>query len=75
MPIHANSSCLGGQAIGADDEEQSERSLGGRLIRLVIAGEGRKSNRRILMYLPNHDSLRRQFGPDLERRLLRQWAA
>lgn len=74
MSIHANSPCLGGQTVGADDE-QSERAPGGRLIRLVIAGEGRKTDRRILMYLPNHDSLRQQFGAELERRLMRQWAA
>ena len=74
MSIHANSPCLGGRPIGAD-AEQSEQSLGGRLIRLVIAGEGRKTGRRILRYVPNHDSLRQQFGADLERRLLGQWAA
>jgi hypothetical protein len=48
--------------------EQSGLSLGGRLIRLVIPGKGQKTNRRILMYLPNQVP----FQTELERRLLGQ---
>jgi hypothetical protein len=48
--------------------EQSGRSPGGRLIRLVIPRAGQKTNRRILMYLPNQAS----FGMESERRLLGQ---
>jgi uncharacterized Ntn-hydrolase superfamily protein len=53
-------------------DEQTSESLGGRLIRLIVAGQQRKADRRILMYLPNHDSYRNEFGVELERRLLGQ---
>jgi hypothetical protein len=52
--------------------DQSKQSFGGRLLRFVIAGQERKADRRILMYLPNHDSYRQEFGTELERRLLGQ---
>jgi hypothetical protein len=51
-------------------DEQSKQSFGGRLIRIIVAGQQRKADRRILMYLPNHDSYREEFGVELERRLL-----
>ena len=50
------------------EDEPSGLSLGGRLIRLVIPRKGQKTNRRILMYLPNQAS----FRTELERRLLGQ---
>jgi hypothetical protein len=64
---HATSHALGMQAYGADEDCQP--SIGGRLIRLVIAGQQRKADRRILMYLPNHEAYRNEFGTELERRL------
>jgi hypothetical protein len=51
---------------------QSKPSFGGRLLRFVIAGQERKADRRILMYLPNHDAYRHEFGIELERRVLGQ---
>jgi hypothetical protein len=70
MSAHAHPHCLGMQAYGADEE--CNQSIGGRLIRLVIAGQQRKADRRILMYLPNRDAYRNEFGTELERRLLGQ---
>jgi hypothetical protein len=67
---HSHSHCLGMLAYGAD--EDCSQSIGGRLIRLVIAGQQRKADRRILMYLPNHEAYRNGFGTELERRLLGQ---
>jgi hypothetical protein len=54
--------------VSCGEDEQSGLSVGGRLIRLVIPGKGQKTNRRILMYLPNQDS----FRTELECRLLGQ---
>ena len=51
-------------------DEQPSQFIGGRLIRVVIAGEQRGADRRILMYLPNHDAYRSEFGTKLERHLL-----
>jgi hypothetical protein len=47
-------------------------SVGGRLIRLVIAGQQRKSDRRIWMYVPSRESHQAEFRMELERRLLGQ---
>ena len=49
-----------------------EESLGGRLIRLVISGQKKESNRRILMFVPSRDSCQKDFRMELERRLLGQ---
>jgi hypothetical protein len=38
----------------------------GRLIRRVVPGKQRKQNRRILMYLPGHESYQKEFGRQLE---------
>jgi hypothetical protein len=56
----------------AGSDDQGRDSIGGRLIRLVISGQQRKADRRILMYLPNHEAYRNEFGAELERRLLGQ---
>ena len=61
----ASSAC---EIVPCGEGEQSGLSLGGRLIRLVIPRGGQKTNRRILMYLPNQAS----FGIEFERRLLGQ---
>lgn len=70
MSAHTHSHCFGVLPYGADEE--CNPSIGGRLIRLVIAGQQRKADRRILMYLPNHEAYRNEFGTELERRLLGQ---
>jgi hypothetical protein len=71
MSAHASSLSAIDQFLFAADEE-SKQSFGGRLIRIIVAGQQRKADRRILMYLPNHDSYREEFGVELERRLLGQ---
>jgi hypothetical protein len=70
MSAQAVSAVLTSQFLPAD--EQSGPSLGGRLVRLIIAGRPRKTDRRILMYLPTHEACRRDFQAELERRLLGQ---
>ena len=70
MSAQAVSSLLTSQMLPAD--EHSRPSPGGRLIRFVIAGQERKADRRILMYLPTHETYRREFGIELQRRLLGQ---
>lgn len=67
MSVQACSSVFDSQYLPADQE-----SLGGRLIRLVIAGQQRKSNRRIWMYVPARESGQADFRMELERRLLGQ---
>ena len=66
--ISQAASSFASEIVPCGEDEQSGLSLGGRLIRLVIPRGGQKTNRRILMYLPNHAS----FGTEFERRLLGQ---
>jgi hypothetical protein len=68
MSAYASSQSLTGQL----PVQGNDQSVGGRLIRFIIAGHQRKADRRILMYLPNVDSYRQEFGIELERRLLGQ---
>jgi hypothetical protein len=68
MSAYASSQSLTGQS----PVHGNDQSVGGRLIRFVIAGQQRKADRRILMYLPNVDSYRQEFGTELERRLMGQ---
>jgi hypothetical protein len=65
MSVQACSSLLDCQSFPADQE-----SVGGRLIRMVIAGQQRKSNRRIWMYVPARESGQADFRMELERGLL-----
>jgi len=68
MSAYASSPSLTGQL----PVHKNDQSVGGRLIRFVIAGRQRKTDRRILMYLPNVDSYGQEFGIELERRLMGQ---
>lgn len=67
MSVHASSSTFDSKLLPGNEE-----SLGGRLVRLVISGQQKKSNRRILMYLPSRHSYQKDFSLELERRLLGQ---
>jgi len=67
MSVQACSSIFDSQFLPADEE-----SVGGRLIRLVISGQQKRSDRRILMYVPSRESYQKEFRVELERRLLGQ---
>ena len=69
MPVHTSSVSATSQPLFAADN-QSEQPFGGRLIRLVVAGQQRRTDRRILLFVPNHKSYREVVGGELERRVL-----
>jgi hypothetical protein len=52
--------------------DQPEPGFGGRLIRFVIPAWHRRTNRRVLMYLPGGEPYRQDFKVQFERCLLGQ---